>query len=477
MSVLKGSTLKRAPAAGMPTGPATAAPILSPRPISPAPYRPPALADGSASVQRLGVVLLQALVFVLVGRVAEFASLILGISTRIALILSVLGLLATAAVGGFPRALLSRCGFLFTAFSAQLMLATAFSIWHGGSVALLLNTWLKSYLVFFVVAGLLVNLESCRGVLYALGLAAPFISVMSLVFSKDASTTDRFQAIGGTLSNPNDLAFYLLITAPLCLLLAVCSKNKLFRVVGGGGAAVAVLTAIRTGSRMGMLMLIAIFLLIFLRAPGGRKVVLSAAALLIGLVGIAITPSDALLRYRLLFVSPQEWVQLDDGQHLEAARAAGSALARQALFTKSVEVTLHNPLVGVGPGMFGVSLGDDRESVAKGLVWRDTHNSFTQISSECGIPALILYLAAFVFCVKSVYSIYKRSRAARDRSLTEMAFCLLLSLTALFVGDLFGNYGYDLAFPLLAGLITVFRRVAVPQIDLSRTASSTTIPA
>ena len=64
------------------------------------------------------------------------------------------------------------------------------------------------------------------------------------------------------------------------------------------------------------------------------------------------------------------------------ASAYGSAQQREQLFWRSVEVTKEHPLFGVGPGNFQVISGD----------WHVTHNSFTQMSSEGGVPALIFYL-------------------------------------------------------------------------------------
>ena len=66
----------------------------------------------------------------------------------------------------------------------------------------------------------------------------------------------------------------------------------------------------------------------------------------------------------------------------DVSSAYGSAEQRQHLFWRSLEVTLEHPLFGVGPGNFPI-ISDS---------WLVTHNSYTQMSSEGGIPALVLYV-------------------------------------------------------------------------------------
>ena len=70
----------------------------------------------------------------------------------------------------------------------------------------------------------------------------------------------------------------------------------------------------------------------------------------------------------------------------DTAAAYASTQDRQQLLWRSIEVTKEHPLFGVGPGNFAQLSGN----------WHVAHNSFTQMSSEGGIPALIF------ICVDSV---------------------------------------------------------------------------
>jgi O-antigen ligase len=71
----------------------------------------------------------------------------------------------------------------------------------------------------------------------------------------------------------------------------------------------------------------------------------------------------------------------------------GSAPQRQNLLLLSIKVALLNPLFGVGMGNFVIVS-------IRGLV---THNAYTQVAAEMGLPALVVF---WLF----LYSPYKRLR-------------------------------------------------------------------
>ncbi len=125
--------------------------------------------------------------------------------------------------------------------------------------------------------------------------------------------------------------------------------------------------------------------------------------------------------------------------------AAGSAQSRVYLFWKSVEFTVRNPLFGVGPGQFQTA--EAEEAKAKGVRgnWHETHNTYTQISSETGIPGGVLFIAALVMAYRILTRIRKTTfpvtmeHAERVRV---MASYLQLSFIATLAGALFLSVGY-----------------------------------
>ena len=130
--------------------------------------------------------------------------------------------------------------------------------------------------------------------------------------------------------------------------------------------------------------------------------------------------------------------------------AAGSAESRWALLKDSVWLTVTNPIFGVGPGMFPVAQNtlDVDRGRPKGQ-WHQTHNSYTQISSEMGIPGLLLFMAAIVLSFKSLRSISNIQQTGPEvDDLKTMAACCRLSFITFCTMVFFAPVAYEVTFPI-----------------------------
>jgi O-antigen ligase len=181
-------------------------------------------------------------------------------------------------------------------------------------------------------------------------------------------------------------------------------------------------TILLTGSRGGFLVLIVTSAMcIWSFAIRGRRPYL--VALVAALAVIVSVSSASMIIGRLKGT-------FDASQDVAAAYASGQA--RQQLFWRSVEVTKENPLFGVGPGNFVQLSGD----------WHVAHNSYTQMSSEGGIPALALYLLILGSGFKNLRA--AKRFAIRQRETLLLAKALHASLLGFVVGSFFltQNYSY-----------------------------------
>jgi O-antigen ligase len=115
----------------------------------------------------------------------------------------------------------------------------------------------------------------------------------------------------------------------------------------------------------------------------------------------------------------------------DASAAYTSSQVRQQLFRRSIEVTKEHPLFGVGPGNFALISGN----------WHVTHNSFTQMSSEGGGPAFILYVLILWFGLKNVRAVKSLARGNTEEVL--LARGLQASLAGFVVGSLFATFSYE----------------------------------
>ena len=71
---------------------------------------------------------------------------------------------------------------------------------------------------------------------------------------------------------------------------------------------------------------------------------------------------------------------------------------------------MEHPIFGVGPGIFTVGEADLAKSEGQAAQWHVSHNSYTQVSSEMGIPGLLLYLAALWGTLSNIVWFRRRSR-------------------------------------------------------------------
>jgi O-antigen ligase len=147
------------------------------------------------------------------------------------------------------------------------------------------------------------------------------------------------------------------------------------------------------------------------------------------------------------------------------ATATGSAEERWGLLKDGIYLTLRHPLFGVGPGDFQVAQAD--LAVARGEsrgAWRVTHNSYTQISSEMGIPGLVIYLVFLYRCFESLNSIARSRYPGKDwQDLRALAMSLRASFVVVLTIAFFDSYAYDTNIPILAGLACALSLIAQRQ--------------
>ena len=173
-------------------------------------------------------------------------------------------------------------------------------------------------------------------------------------------------------ADPNDMALGIIILLPLCLALLFLSRNRLWKILWSISMLVMIYAVFLTGSRGGFLALLVVAAVCLWEfAIRGRRRYLLVLAALIGAVLLQSSGGMLVGRFKGTFDVKED-----------TAAAYGSAQQRQQLFWRSIEVTMEHPLFGVGPGNFDEVSGQ----------WGTTHNSFTLMSSEGGLPALVLYV-------------------------------------------------------------------------------------
>jgi O-antigen ligase len=145
-------------------------------------------------------------------------------------------------------------------------------------------------------------------------------------------------------------------------------------------------------------------------------------------------------------------------------RAIASADARNYVLRQSILATLAHPVFGVGMGEFQNYEGRTSREKGQQGYWHETHNAFTQVSSELGIPALLFYVAGIISTYRMLNRLYSnalgRPRSPEDRKIAITAFCLMLSLIGFCTASFFLSLAYRFYLPALTGLTISLVRAA-----------------
>ena len=396
-------------------------------------------------------------IFITYARLPEILLMAIGHGLRLGLISTVLAILAVLLSGGLFRVASSGIVQILVGFTAWLCVCTPFSVWHGGSFQQIVN-WSISLVSLILLAGCIDGLDQCRKAMYAMAVSVLTMDLLSFALGSSNASRDvgRFSFVSGTLANANDFATLLLIGLPFCLLVVRTRTGfSVLRIASFLGLLLIPITVFRTGSRGGLLALAIMFAVYFFSLPALRKIPVAIAALLLAVGAVVFTHGSALERYKTIFVGADQAYYANVAE----ASAAESMRSRKRLFLNSVRLTIEHPIFGVGPGMFPVADAAASEEKDLPAAWRQTHNSFTQVSSEAGVLAFLLYTAALVFCFRALRSVSKSALAHPElRSAGDMAYCLRLSLLAFTITAVFASNAYAFYFPMVAGLCAALDR-------------------
>jgi len=452
--------VKTAPTAldpGVPIAPPAVS--AAPSPVARSPLiLDPAPSDVSL-MQRVGFGLF--CVLMLSGFANEFAMRAFHVKAYVSTVSWVLLPLLLALSGNLLRGLRDITGRLWFLFLAWIVLAVPFSVWKGGSVTLLLNYLPHGWILLFYCSSFLISFRHCRRFLYFV-IASNFTLLLDC-FLFGAVNDGRFDIPNSIFfTNANDLALQLLIAITQFMYL-LYQRQVWKQAAGAIGILIALIYLLRTGSRGAFLATLILVLVCI--AIGRNRTRLLIIGVPVAIAALVLVPSSAFHRLSLIALAP-ETITIGESTDIGAV---ASQVQRMALFRQSLTYALTHPLFGVGPGQFAVAAFGDAEKTGTRANWLGTHNSYTQVASECGIPAFILYVSVIGIALVSSFRIFRRtSRWAEHADLNAMAFCYFCATLAYAIATFFFHIAYSSYLPGLAGMVLALRLCTSPRLWSSR---------
>jgi O-antigen ligase len=423
--------LKQQPMKSMGRAPAVPAPAMRPGVRHPAGAVPRAAAGPMPRLERSGIAhyLMLLYVFLYCSRLQEFVPRArLSAVLLLVLVAFMAATLRGAAIVRIPS------GKTLIGFTAWVGICVPTAVWVGGSAGVFRGS-IQSLLIVMLMAAYIETVREALRAMYAVGMAMALAASMSFVAGTEQS--NRLVLGEGTLGDPNYYCYYVLAGLPF-LWLAVYIESGFRRAIALIGMLPVLIVIARTGSRMGLLAFAAGLLFLFWFSPFKQKIYLTLAAVSMVIVATVALPPEIISRFTTIFVA-------DPGAK-DTEMAADSAKARRYLFFRSLELTAKNPIVGVGPGMFVYGENEDAKETGTKGAWHVSHNTYTQYSSEIGIPGALLFLSALFTAYRGLTRIRKSDSDTRMKQaamFTQMSI-VMVSVAAAFLSLGYGGLSYVL---------------------------------
>ncbi len=406
--------------------------------------QPVARAAQASTFQKLGLFCCCA--YLVSGYANDLSNRAFGGKAYLSWIFGTLLLIAFVVSGTAFRGLKTTVGKCWAGIVVLLLFSSAFSMARGDSVGLLKDYIPKSLFFYFYCTAFGLTLANCRTLIKASILSMTAVLGSTILFG-GLDPSGRFCIPGSMLlGNSNDFALTMVSSLGFCLYL-IWQKSGWQRILGSAEFLLTLYFLLKTGSRGGFLALVAcITVFLMFSAKRGSLIVLAVPALCV----LPLLPSSTLSRLTEI-VAPSN-LTLDSAAGSDAQM---SQLERTELFKKSISYAASHPVFGGGPGTFTSMLWLDDVAHGTHTPALGTHNSYTQLASECGIPAFILYLCVIFGTIGANYRMMKRTRNVPEaEGVFMMSICLLGSLVAFAVGSAFDHVAYSWTLPVLSGIST-----------------------
>jgi putative inorganic carbon (hco3(-)) transporter len=297
---------------------------------------------------------------------------------------------------------------------------------------------LKYLAVFFIIANVVDSEARLATLIRVLALASvipAFGAIWSHAHGEHLVEGDRAGWIG-IFGNPNDLAYHLVVGVAMLLAAAHGARTRLRRVAWWSLLAPTFYAILLTQSRGGMFAACAVALYWTLRSVKRAPLVLGAAAIVAAVV----------------FISPNNpWSRRTD-----EATAFGedvSARGRIDAWRTGLAIAKERPFTGVGAGAFMIAWPEFAPGDAGEV--RTQHNTFIQLLSELGIPALLLFIAALAAGVLGM-----RRASKLPSSLQPYARGIQCGLVGFVICSIWGGIAFTWPVYLLLGMAFAARRIS-----------------
>jgi len=312
---------------------------------------------------------------------------------------------------------------------------------------MLTHVWLKTLLIFFLLTQVLTTVERIRKLLWAVILSELVVTSISIFLSSRAIWVgERLLGFNLGILGWNFLGIAEALTMPYIAAIFVVRRSILEASLLVAAVISMTWMLMLTASRSGFLdVVLSAALTWFLVLRGNSRGRFLGAAMALALV-VALSLAPQVFWERLGTM----WDAGDSTTNEVAASARESEESHLTVLTRSIEYTLESPIFGLGLGNFEVANGND---LGVPGAWIGTHNTFTEISSEAGVPALLLFVGLLFTALRNIKKMNKVSVNNPEAwEVNLLARATQVSLLSFAFGAFFAHLAYEYYFFYLVGI-------------------------
>ncbi len=277
----------------------------------------------------------------------------------------------------------------FYAFSVLIIICVPFAIDRALAFNVLTSHYLKIFIIFFmVVLTIRSNIDFLRliSMIIASGCFISLLTIRNKIYGLHLVEQTRVTLGGlpeGVLSDPNDLALILLFPLSFSISLFVTPTGSFFnRLVGFVSTFLLIAAVVATESRGGLYGVVAV-LIYFISIKVKSKRMLFVVALILGV-----------FFYQVAHIGSRITTQSPEGQIDESAQI------RLDAWKAAMNMAIHHPLFGVGPGGFMDNF--QTYSWAEDNHPRAVHSLWFGVMAETGFLGFFVFLGCAYMALESV---------------------------------------------------------------------------
>lgn len=314
---------------------------------------------------------------------------------KVVVIFSFIFLFLAKRAAGTPWHLTDKTTLWFIAFMTVEGLSIIDALWKEYAFSVFLNA-LKLFVAYLLIVNLVDDPKKVRQILWTLVLSAmvPALgAIYHYIFKIDLVEGYRAAWIG-VYSDPNDLAYNLVVLVPILLALFESEKRWFLKGILLSQMGLFTLAIYLTFSRGG---LVGLFVVLFFQVLRSHHRMLHFS---IGSIFFVILVALAPASY---------W---ERAETIIKFRQDESAMGRVYAWRAGVAMLQDRPLLGVGVGCFVMGWPIYAPSEA-GTKWRAPHNTFIQVMGENGLLGSITFLAFLATAIRGLQTFGRTTLPSR----------------------------------------------------------------